>query len=173
MRPIRLLKEFFSRIADPQAVWMILEQLPGVFYFVKDDQGRLMAANAATCLRCGVKEERDLIGASDADFLPADIARAYLAADKKVMRTGNPLTNRLELFYDEEKKLDWFPTAKLPLRDRRGKVIGVISVARRDEKRMMHHDIPGVMAAVKFARVHTHVMASAAEMAGLAVFQCP
>lgn len=158
-------KEFFSRIADPQAVRMILEHLPGVFYFVKDEHGRFMAANTATCVRCGVKGERDLIGASDADFLPPEIARAYREDDKKVMRSGKPLVNRLELFFDEQKGLDWFLTTKLPLRDRRGKVIGVIGVARRDEKRMMHHDVMKVTAAVKFARDHRRRMSTAADLA--------
>ena len=158
-------KEFFSRIADPQAVRMILEHLPGVFYFVKDDQGRFMAANTATCVRCGVKGERDLIGASDADFVPSEIAKAYREDDIKVMRSGKPLVDRLELFFNEQKGLDWFLTTKLPLRDSRGKVIGVIGVARRDEKRMMHHDVIEVTAAVKFARDHCRRMSTAAELA--------
>jgi AraC-like DNA-binding protein len=158
-------KEFFARIADPQEVRMILEHLPGVFYFVKDDQGRFMAANTATCIRCGIKGERELIGATDADFLPPEIARAYREDDKKVIRSGKPLINRLELFYDEQKRLDWFLTTKLPLRNRRGKVIGVIGVARRDEKRMMHHDVLEVTAAVEFARDNRHRMTTAADIA--------
>ena len=158
-------EEFFARIADPQEVRMILEHLPGVFFFVKDEQGRFMAANMATCVRCGANGERELIGATDADFLPPEIARAYREDDKKVIRSGKPLVNRLELFYDEQQRLDWFLTTKLPLRDRRGKVIGVIGVARRDEKRMMHHDVVEVTAAVKFARDHRHRVSTAAELA--------
>ena len=100
---------------------MILEQLPGVFYFVKDDQGRLMAANAATCLRCGVKEERDLIGASDADFLPADIARAYRAADEKVMRTANRSLTAWSFFTTNRKNRIGFPLPSCPCATGAGK----------------------------------------------------
>jgi PAS domain S-box-containing protein len=161
----RMQKEFFARIGDPQEVRRILEHLPGVFFFVKDEQGRFMAANTATCVRCGIKGERELIGSTDADFLPPEVARAYREDDKKVIRSGKPLINRLELFYDEQHRLDWFLTTKLPLRDRRGKVIGVIGVARRDEKRMAQHDMLGVTAAVKFARDHRHRVSTPAELA--------
>ncbi len=165
MPPTGSQQEFFARIADPREVGLILEHLPGVFYFVKDEGGRFMAANTATCIRCGVKGERELIGSTDADFLPPEIARAYREDDKEVMRSGTPLVNRLEPFYDEQRRLDWFLTTKLPLRDRHGKVIGVIGVARRDEKRMMHHDVLEVTAATKFARDNRHRISTSADLA--------
>ncbi|HEX8311714.1 MAG TPA: helix-turn-helix domain-containing protein [Chthoniobacteraceae bacterium] len=165
MAPARLQKEFLARIADPQDVRMILEHLPGVFFFMKDDQGRFMAANTATCVRCGLHGEHELIGRTDADFLPSEIAKAYREDDRKVIRTGKPLINRLELFYNEQQRLDWFLTTKLPLLDGRGQVIGVIGVARRDEKRMMHHDVLEVTAAVKFARDNCHRLSTAADLA--------
>jgi AraC-like DNA-binding protein len=124
-----------------------------------------MAANTATCLRCGIRGEQDLIGSTDADYLPPEVAKAYREDDKKVIRTGKPLVDRLELFYDEQKRLDWFLTTKLPLRDRSGDVIGVIGVARRDEKRMMHHDVLEVTAAVSFARDNRHRVTTAADLA--------
>jgi PAS domain S-box-containing protein len=162
---MRTQKEFFARIADPQEVRMIIEHLPGVFFFVKDAEGRFMSANTATCVRCGLEGERELIGATDADFLPPEIARAYREDDLKVIRSGKPIINRLELFYDEQQRLNWFLTTKLPLRDRQGKVIGVIGVARRDEKRMTHHDVLEVTAAVKFARDNRHRVSTAADLA--------
>ena len=36
----RLQAEFFDQIADPQGVRAIFEHMPGVFFFMKDDQGR-------------------------------------------------------------------------------------------------------------------------------------
>lgn len=160
-----LQKAFFARIADHQAVREMFEHLPGVFFFMKDNQGRFVAANTATCVRCGVAGESGLIGATDADFMPPEIARAYRDDDKKVIREGRPLINRLELFYDEQQGLDWFLTTKLPLRDRHGEVIGVMGMARRDEKRMMNRDVQETTAAVAFARENCHRVASAEEMA--------
>ena len=42
--PLRLQKDFFARIADPQGVRAIFEHMPGVFFFMKDDLGRPIAA---------------------------------------------------------------------------------------------------------------------------------
>jgi len=42
----RLQAEFFARMAEPQAMREIFEHLPGVFFFVKDTQGRHIAANS-------------------------------------------------------------------------------------------------------------------------------
>jgi AraC-like DNA-binding protein len=164
-RHARLQAGFLARIADPQTVRSMLEHIPGVFFFMKDTHGRFIAANQATCLRCGITAERDLIGATDATFLPPEIAKAYRDDDRRVIRTGQPILNRLELFYDEQHRLDWFLTTKLPLRDRRGAIIGVMGIARRDERRLDHHDVREVMAALQFARDHRHHTATTAEMA--------
>lgn len=165
MTSVRSQQEFFARVADSREVGLILEHLPGVFYFVKDKEGRFMAANTATCVRCGVKGERELIGNTDADFLPLEIAKAYRKDDKEVMRSGKPLINRMEPFYDEQCRLAWFLTTKVPLRDEGGKVIGVVGIARRDEKRMMHHDVLKVTVAKGFARDNRHRISTAAELA--------
>src|SRR4051812_16051448 len=96
-----LQQRFFARMADPQGVRAIFEHLPNVFFFVKDAQGRHIAANSVTFERFGIRGERDLIGQMDEAFFPADVAAAYREDDRKVIRTGKPIINRLEVWYDE------------------------------------------------------------------------
>lgn len=160
-----LQKDFFSRLAEPQAVRAMFEHLPDVFFYMKDDHGRFVAANTATCLRCGLARERDLIGTVDTDFFPAEIARAYCDDDRNVMRTGKPLIDRLELFYDEQRGLDWFLTTKLPLRDVQGAIIGIMGITRRDQKRMMDREVVEATSAVQFATDNVRRAATAADMA--------
>jgi PAS domain S-box-containing protein len=137
----RLQADFFDRIADPQGVRAIFEHMPGVFFFMKDDQGRHIAANSATYERFGIKSERELVGAMDEKFFPPEVAKAYREDDQKVIRSGKPLINRLEVWYDEQHNLSWFLCTKLPVLDKRGKVIGVMGITRRDEDRMRQHDV--------------------------------
>jgi AraC-like DNA-binding protein len=157
--------EFFARMADPQAVRAIFEHLPGVFFFVKDAQGRHIAANSVTFQRFGIRSERELVGATDERFFPAEVAKAYREDDQKVILTGRPLINRLEVWYDEQHNLDWFLTTKLPVRDHAGKIIGVMGITRRDEDRMRHHDVREVTAAVHHARKNYDKNLSAADLA--------
>ncbi len=161
----RLQAEFFARIADPQAVREIFEHLPGVFFFVKDDQGRHIAANSATYARFGIKGEEELVGAMDEKFFPPEVAKAYREDDQRVIRSGKPIINRLEVWYDEQHRLDWFLATKLPVRDRRGKVIGVMGITRRDEDRLRHHDVREVTEAVRMARENVHRVLGTAELA--------
>jgi PAS domain S-box-containing protein len=165
MASSRLQAEFFARIADPQAVREIFEHLPGVFFFVKDDQGRHIAANSATYARFGIKGEDELVGALDEKFFPPEVAKAYREDDQRVIRSGKPIINRLEVWYDEQHRLDWFLATKLPVRDRRGKVIGVMGITRRDEDRLRHHDVREVTEAVRLARENAHRVLGTAELA--------
>lgn len=157
--------EFFARIADPQAVREIFEHLPGVFFFMKDDQGRHIAANSATYARFGIKGEQELVGAMDEKFFPPEVAKAYREDDQRVIRSGRPIINRLEVWYDEQHRLDWFLATKLPVRDRRGKVIGVMGITRRDEDRLRHHDVREATEAVRLARENVHRVLGTAELA--------
>lgn len=161
----RLQAEFFSRIADPQSVRAIFEHMPGVFFFMKDDQGRHIAANSATFERFGIKSERELVGAMDEKFFPPQIARAYREDDQKVIRSGKPLINRLEVWYDEQRNLNWFLCTKLPVRDKRGRVIGVMGITRRDVERMRQHDVREVTASVQYAREHCREVTTTATLA--------
>ena len=143
----RLQADFFARIADPQSVRAIFEHLPGVFFFLQDDQGRHISANSATFERFGIKSERELVGELDEKFFPPEVAKAYREDDQNVIRSGKPLINRLEVWYDEQRHLNWFLCTKLPVRDKRGRVIGVMGITRRDEDRMHHHDVREVTTA--------------------------
>jgi len=165
MASSRLQAEFFARIADPQAVREIFEHLPGVFFFMKDDQGRHIAANSATYSRFGIRGEDELVGARDEKFFPAEVAKAYREDDQRVIRSGKPIINRLEVWYDEQHRLDWFLATKLPVRDRRGRVIGVMGITRRDEDRLRHHDVREVTEAVKLARENVHRVLGTSELA--------
>ncbi|MBK8094866.1 MAG: AraC family transcriptional regulator [Verrucomicrobiaceae bacterium] len=152
-------------MADQQSVRVIFEHMPGVFFFMKDDQGRHIAANSATFERFGIKSETELVGAMDEKFFPPEVAKAYREDDQKVIRSGKALINRLEVWYDEQRNLNWFLCTKLPVRDKGGKVIGVMGITRRDEDRMHHHDVREVTAAVQYAREHCHEIVTTGELA--------
>ena len=138
MTTAKLQKDFFASMADPQAFKLMFDQQPNVFFFVKDRQSRLIAASAPMLTRLGLEREVDLIGRPDEDFYPAHAAKAYRDDDALVFRTGKPLINRLEVWYDEQRTLSWFLTTKVPIRGKNGKVIGLMGLTRRDEGRSRH-----------------------------------
>jgi PAS domain S-box-containing protein len=68
----------------------------------------------------------EIVGKTDHDFFPSNIAEKYITDDKRVMESGE--TEEIEekyIFNDHER---WVHTVKAPVKDKRGNVIGVLGV---------------------------------------------
>ena len=111
----------------------IFDRIPEVCFFIKDRGGRFVRANRALLDRLGLPDEQCLLGTTDHDRYPPQIADRLVEDDRKVMETGEPLVDQVEVLYDESGKLDWFSTTKMPLRDVSGKIVGVVGIVRSHE----------------------------------------
>ena len=100
-----------------------------------------MAVSPASVPRMGGRTEDDVIGLTPHEYLPADIADKYLADDRRVLRTGEPLVNVVEVWINEQRLRDWIVTDKYPLRDRTGAVVGLIGTLQsfQDRRRQLAH----------------------------------
>jgi PAS domain-containing protein len=120
-------------MADPHSFRVIFDHLPDVYFFVKDRQSRIIAVSSSILERFGPKSEWDFIGTTDEQFFPPDVAADYVAADRQVFKTRQPIIDRLEIWFDENRKLDGCLTTKAPLRGRDGSIIGLMGVTRREQ----------------------------------------
>jgi AraC-like DNA-binding protein len=143
----------------------MFDQQPNVFFFVKDRESRLIAASEPTWTRLGLESEAEVIGRLDEDFYPEQAAKSFRADDALVFRTGKPLINRLEVWYDEQRTLNWFLTTKVPLRGKNGKIIGLMGFTRRDEGRSRHQPSSEVTLIVSHIQKNTSRILSTAELA--------
>ena len=78
-----------SRITDIDALLQILDLLP-TSIFVKDEKLNFVFSNEAHCKVIGSEAEK-LLGLSDADFYPRDQAEKFMAADRSVLNSPEPL----------------------------------------------------------------------------------
>jgi PAS domain S-box-containing protein len=81
----------------------LLDNLPDYIY-AKDTQCRFTMANAAMAHLQGAALPEDLVGKSDSDFLPEDIAARNCTDDKSIMRSGEPLLSHQERNIDGDGK---------------------------------------------------------------------
>ena len=132
--PNEIKRRFHAQLAGPPDVARLFELLPDVYYFVKDERGRIMSVNRQFAERMGAKDESELIGRSTEDVSPGELAEAYLADDRRVMKSGRPLVDRVELNQAADGSVNWFVTCKIPLYRRDGTVAGVAGIARDIEK---------------------------------------
>ena len=103
----------------------IIEMLPDNLN-AKDAQSRFLAANPATARLMRVASPIDLIGRSDADFYPAEVARLFRNEELAVLggETLGPVDQEV-CFPDGSRR--WLTTLKTPLRDERGAIRGIIT----------------------------------------------
>lgn len=165
MSPRQFQSHFFGQLGDPASVRAIFDHLPEIFFFVKDRAGRMVSASSTILNRLGYRTEEELIGKRDEDLYPPALAQAYSADDAEVFRTGEPLVERLEIWFDEQRNLDWGVTTKVPLRNRRGKIIGLMGVTRRDPRRVPAKEEGETSQAVQYLRQHADRLVSPAELA--------
>jgi AraC-like DNA-binding protein len=128
--PSSLRDQFFRSIAPEDGCHVLFDHIPGVAFFAKDRQSRLVAANRLFYERVGFRSERELIGKDDLALFPARLAEHFRRDDAEVLHTGKPKLNIIELFFNRQGIPDWFLTHKLPVRDRRGRIVGIIGVTQ-------------------------------------------
>jgi len=107
----------------------LIDNMPDLIY-VKDDESRFVLANRALAQLMGAKNPEDLLGKTDFDYFPKELATAYYSDEQAILQTGLPLLNQEERSVDAEGNAKWLSTSKVPLRDRQGETIGIIGIGR-------------------------------------------
>jgi PAS domain S-box-containing protein len=107
----------------------VMDVVPDRFY-VKDVKGRYVLANRVTLALLGVPDLAALAGRTDMD-LAAPGASARSAEDEEVVRSGRPVLNAEEGLPDEATGVTRvFLMSKVPFRDARGAVAGMVAIGR-------------------------------------------
>jgi len=114
---------------DRQLLRTLINNLPDLI-FTKDMAARFIISNTAHLSFMGVPDEAALAGKTVLDLHPEELARGYYEDDLRVMRTGQAVINREELVQNHDGVRRWFLTIKAPLRDRTGKITGLVAVCR-------------------------------------------
>ena len=107
----------------------LINNLPDLIY-AKDIQGRKMISNTADWQASGGKRIEDVIGKTDSDSYPAELAARFWADDKMVLDSGEPVINREEPGLDSQGNPIWRLTTKVPVRDDNGQVVGLVGIGR-------------------------------------------
>lgn len=160
--------KFLARVGSLAPFQQLFDHLPGISFFVKNAKSQLISASRHKRRRLDVANEGELAGTTDYDYFPPHIADSFVRDDQQVMRTGRPLLHHVEVWINEQRMLDWFVTNKFPLRDRSGKIIGVIGTVQSYEgKRDTHLPFSEIGAAVDYIRGNLQEKISVEQLAKL------
>jgi AraC-like DNA-binding protein len=127
-------RRFFERLGNPWDVGLLFDYLPDTYFYAKNAKGQFVMVNQAQAARWGVANIEEIIGKTDYDFSSRDLADQYVAEDRRVMESKQPLTLQPWLVGDCRGVLRWYLSSKIPLFDRRGRVVGIAGAMRDVEK---------------------------------------
>jgi PAS domain S-box-containing protein len=105
----------------------LLDSIPDMAW-LKDRDSRYIAVNDAFGRACGWAPEA-LVGGSDFDVWPEDLARHYVDDDAEVMRTARRKQIE-ERLVDAAGRESWIETIKTPILGAGGEVVGTSGIAR-------------------------------------------
>ncbi len=104
----------------------LLQTIPD-FFFAKDLQGRHISVNANLAKFFG-KPITEIIGKTDAELFPPEIAEAALAKDREIMTKD--ITETFEEVVPTNGVNCTYLTVKTPLKDSQGNTMGLIGITR-------------------------------------------
>ncbi len=107
----------------------LIDNVPDLIY-VKDTQGRFLVANEAIARIMGADGPHGLLGKTDFDFYPAELAIQYHSSEQELLRSERPILDREEMIVDSQGRKKWLSTTKVPLYDREGQMIGLVGMGR-------------------------------------------
>lgn len=143
----------------------IFEHLPGVCFFVKDRSSRFVHANQALLERLGMASCEEILGTTDHDRYPPQVADQLVGGDRKVMESGQPIVDHLEVLFDSAGRLGWFKTTKYAVLDPEGRPLGITGITRHAG---MPSHAPGNRAAARAIEYVSENPASPCTVASLA-----
>jgi PAS domain S-box-containing protein len=108
-----------------QMLRTVLDTIPQRVFW-KDRNSLYLGCNKALAEDCGCPDPNDLIGKSDYDLKPQEVASLEMADDREVMETGIPKLNYEEPCINPDGTQGWLRASKAPLYDQDGNVVGLL-----------------------------------------------
>ncbi|MBN1994645.1 MAG: response regulator [Anaerolineae bacterium] len=108
----------------------LIDAVPDRIY-AKDTESRFITCNKALIERMGKSSAAEIVGQSDFDLVPKELAERTYADEQMIIQSGQPVINREEpLKFKDGKITRWNLASKVPLRDSQGNIIGIVGLGR-------------------------------------------
>jgi PAS domain S-box-containing protein len=107
----------------------LIDNIPDSVYS-KDLACRKTLANLTEVRYMGANSESEVLGMTDFDLYPMELAEKFYADDQMVLQSGKALLNREEFIIDENGNKRFLLSSKIPMRDKNNNVIGLVGIGR-------------------------------------------
>jgi len=107
---------------------VLVDTLPDVI-FLKDTNSAFVFGNLGCARQLKAETPEAIIGRTDFDFMPQELAERWYTEEQEIIRTGQPVLNSEICVEDESGRLrKWLSSTKLPWRDDNGNIVGIVGL---------------------------------------------
>lgn len=107
----------------------LIDNMPDLI-FIKDRESRFIVANKKLARIMGNRTPEELVGKTDFIYYPSRLANKFYQDEQQLMLTGTPIINQIEPGLDEEGKPAWISVTKVPLKNSKGEIVGLVGIGR-------------------------------------------
>jgi AraC-like DNA-binding protein len=108
----------------------LFDRIPDVVFFIKDAEGRYVAANQTLVIRCDRRDKSELLGRTAREVFPSPLGNRFFEQDRRVLNSHLPIVQNLELHLYPTRLEGWCLTDKMPLFGTGGRVLGLAGISR-------------------------------------------
>ena len=106
----------------------LIQSIPDLVW-LKDKEGVYLLCNPRFERFFG-KSEAEIVGKTDYDFVPREMADFFRANDQATLNSKGPRVNEEDVTFADDGHKEWLLTIKTPMVDADGSIIGVLGIGR-------------------------------------------
>ena len=114
----------------------LLETIPDHVYF-KDEKSQFIRCSRELSDRLGLENPSAAEGKTDFDFFSEEHAKPAFIDEQEIIKTGEPIVNKIEKETWHNGEVGWVLTSKMPYKDEAGNIIGTFGVSK-DISKLIH-----------------------------------
>jgi two-component system chemotaxis sensor kinase CheA len=127
---IRILRQTIHELeAEKYMFHGLLDTIPDNIYF-KNRKSEFLMVSRAGISKFGAEKLGEILGKTDFDIFTSEHAQEAYDDEQEIMSTGVPLINKEEKETWEDGSITWVSTSKVPLRDAKKRITGIVGISR-------------------------------------------
>jgi PAS domain S-box-containing protein len=107
----------------------LIDNIPD-FIYIKDKSGTFITANQYLLNNFNLNSIDDIIGKSDFDLFPKEMAKKFFADEQNILNTGKPLVGIEESGMDKKGNIIHVLTSKVPFKNVDGEIMGIVGIGK-------------------------------------------
>ncbi|HPR32148.1 MAG TPA: PAS domain S-box protein [Prolixibacteraceae bacterium] len=133
----------------------LIDHLPDAIY-VKDHEGRKLAANAADFKMMRCHSEEEILRKTDREIYGEALGANGYLEDMTVIHSRKAMLNKEDSYFDPDGKLHWRSISKIPLFDNKGNVTGLVGFGRDITQQKQDENVQQILYQIARASMQIH-----------------